>query len=67
VKLTTRAFTALEQHPDIGRAEALRQAMLVDSFFVRPAAAELLGQPPRPRNRITAKTNKTDESKRQNP
>jgi CHAT domain-containing protein/Tfp pilus assembly protein PilF len=28
VKLTTRAFTALEQHPDIGRAEALRRAML---------------------------------------
>jgi CHAT domain-containing protein len=28
VKLTTRAFKELEQHPDIGRAEALRQAML---------------------------------------
>jgi CHAT domain-containing protein len=28
VKLTTRAFAALEQQPRIGRAEALRQAML---------------------------------------
>jgi len=28
VKLTTRSFKELEQHPDIGRAEALRRAML---------------------------------------
>src|SRR6202030_4187530 len=28
VRLTTRAFAELNQHPDIGRAEALRQAML---------------------------------------